>query len=150
MRKALVSDASSLWALYAACFPVPWPETDFLSFIEHDTVIVTGDPLIGMIIIRVVAGEAEVLSMAVHPDHRKQGIAQSILAYSLNRLAQQNVTQVFLEVAQDNAAARALYARNHFTQIGLRKGYYDRGPLPPMDALVLGRTLTASMIAPAC
>jgi [ribosomal protein S18]-alanine N-acetyltransferase len=148
MRNAVISDARSLRALYAACFLASWPEADFHTFIDHDTVIVTGDPLYGMIIARVVAGEAEVLSVAVHPDHRKQGIAQSILAYSLNRLAQQNVTQVFLEVAQDNAAARALYARNHFTQIGLRKSYYDRGPLPPMDALVLGRTLTASTIAP--
>ena len=91
----------------------------------------------GMILARVAADESEILTLAVHPDHRRRGIGALLLGAAMARAAGLGATSMFLEVAVTNEAARGLYARHGFAEAGLRRRYYADGT----DALVLRSTL---------
>ncbi len=94
----------------------------------------------GMAILRVAGDEAEVLTLAVLPAVRARGIGGALLAAGLTEAALRGAATVLLEVAPDNVAARALYARAGFGEVGLRRGYYPDGG----DALVMRHSQDAS------
>lgn len=127
--------------LHAACFthPRPWSAEEIAALIADPAVLVEQDAA-GFALARAVADEGEVLTIAVAPDQRRQGAGGRMLAALLAGLQARGVRQVFLEVAADNAAARALYARAGFGQVGLRRGYYATAH-GRVDALVLRRDL---------
>jgi ribosomal-protein-alanine N-acetyltransferase len=87
-----------------------------------------------------VAGEAELLTIAVDPAHRRQGLGRTLVEAFLAEARQRGAETAFLEVAEDNTAARTLYTAAGFTQTGRRKGYY-RGAGRVVDAILMGRTL---------
>jgi ribosomal-protein-alanine N-acetyltransferase len=90
----------------------------------------------------VMAGEAEVLTLAVRPAQRRRGIARALVdAAAL--LASRTASAMFLEVADDNPAAVALYAQAGFAAVGRRAGYYARPGAPAADAIVMRRTLNS-------
>lgn len=91
----------------------------------------------GFVLARVVADEAEILTLAVDPGFRRQGVAGILLQDAETRAAQAGARSMFLEVAEPNAPARALYAGRDYRQVGLRRGYYADGA----NALVLRRQL---------
>ena len=68
-------------------------------------------------------GEAELLNLAVDPAFRRQGVASALL----NSLAGQARGEIFLEVAEPNDAARSLYRKHGWEDIGIRRGYYHHG-----------------------
>ena len=94
-------------------------------------------PAGGMILARAVAGEAEVLTLAVDPASRRQGIGRALLQQTAATAQGRGAQAIFLEVAADNAPAQALYAASGFAEVGRRRGYYPNGG----DALVLRRPL---------
>ncbi len=91
----------------------------------------------GCLLARVAADEAEILTLAVLPALRRQGLASVLLHAAENRAEIAGARSMFLEVAADNAAARALYGGRDYRPVGLRRGYYG----PGKDALVLRRQL---------
>jgi ribosomal-protein-alanine N-acetyltransferase len=99
--------------------------------------------LAGMIVCRAVAGEAAVLTVAVDPDARRQGLGRALVEAALGLMRQQGAIEVFLEVAIDNHEALRLYERIGFEQAGLRRGYYDRGGGERVDAAVMRLDLRA-------
>jgi ribosomal-protein-alanine N-acetyltransferase len=92
----------------------------------------------GFVLARVVADEAEILTIAVHPARRRRGLAGLLLQAAESHAAGQGTLHVFLEVAESNLAARSLYDGRGYRQVGLRRGYYG----PGRDALVLRSTLS--------
>jgi ribosomal-protein-alanine N-acetyltransferase len=91
------------------------------------------DPRGGMILARVVADEAEVLTLAVAPWVRRQGIGAGLLSAAMRRAAADGARTIFLEVSTANEPAIGLYSAVGFRAVGRRRGYYaDCG-----DALVL-------------
>ncbi len=94
-------------------------------------------PAGGMILARAMADEAEVLTFAVDPAARRQGIGRALLEQAMATARQRGAQSMFLEVAASNAPAQALYAASGFAVVGRRSGYYPGG----VDALVLRRTL---------
>jgi len=78
--------------------------------------------------------EAELLRIVVTPAERKSGVASALLGQFEKNCTERNVASIFLEVASGNEAARRLYAKFGYRQIGKRKKYYNK---PPDDALVL-------------
>jgi ribosomal-protein-alanine N-acetyltransferase len=90
---------------------------------------------------RAIAGEAEVLTLAVAPTHRRRGLASALLQAGLGQARLSGAEAAFLEVAADNAAAIALYAAAGFAQVGRRAGYYRRADGEAIDGLVLSLTL---------
>lgn len=95
-------------------------------------------PDVGFVLARIVADEAEILTLAVVPEARRQGHGAVLLAAAMARAAAQGARVMFLEVAEGNAAARALYAAAGFAAVGRRQRYYPDGS----DALVLRRAVT--------
>jgi ribosomal-protein-alanine N-acetyltransferase len=96
----------------------------------------------GMILGRVAADEAEILTLAVSPAQRRRGTGSALLRAAMRRAASLGAGSRFLEVAVTNEAARALYAAHGFTEAGLRRRYYTDGT----DALVLRSTLAFPVI----
>ena len=94
-------------------------------------------PAGGMILARVAADEAEVLTLAVDPEVRRQGLGRRLLEQAMLTARQRGASTLFLEVASRNDPARALYAAAGFIAVGCRRGYYPGGD----DALVLRRPL---------
>ncbi len=90
-----------------------------------------------MVLLRVAADEAEILTIGVAA--RRQGLGTALMAAALAAARAQGAAAMFLEVAADNAAARGLYGNLGFAAAGQRRGYYANGA----DALLLRRDLAA-------
>ena len=87
----------------------------------------------GMVLARTMADEAEILTIAVMPERRRDGLGRTLLLAAMNHAAHHGARSLFLEVAVTNAPARAFYTHANFTQVGHRPRYYPDGG----DALVL-------------
>lgn len=89
------------------------------------------------------AGEvADVMTIAVDPDARGQGLGGRLLAALHERALAAGADAVMLEVRADNVAARGLYESRGYRTVSTRRGYYrDPGGAPPVDALVLRKEL---------
>lgn len=103
-----------------------WPARDFANYMDDPICLVLGTDNC-FIVIRLAGPEAEVLTLATHPDVQGRGRATKLLGDTLKRLAAVNVEEVFLDVSDQNTAARALYARCGFTGFALRHNYYKNG-----------------------
>lgn len=93
----------------------------------------------GFALIRTVAGEAEVLTLAVDPALQRQGIADRLMRLWMTEVSAQIA---YLEVAADNRVAVALYTKHGFVVTGHRRGYYARDDAPAVDAMLMQATLT--------
>lgn len=82
--------------------------------------------------------QADVLTIAVRPAHWGKGIGSALLAALLDAARQQGCTEVFLEVRADNPRAHGLYQRRGFTDLGIRRGYYQPSGV---DAIVMRKEL---------
>lgn len=125
--------------LYAAAFrgSRPWRAQEFRDLCASPHVQAFTRPY-GFALTRSIAGESELLTLAVHPDHHRTGIARALLRDWLETVAPLADT-AFLEVAADNSPARALYAQLGFTQTATRRGYYARQGGAAVDAFILTR-----------
>ncbi|MFN3527237.1 MAG: GNAT family N-acetyltransferase [Paracoccus sp. (in: a-proteobacteria)] len=133
-------DPAALAHLHARCFtrPRPWSEAEFTSMLgTRGTFLLTRQA--GFLLGRALAGEAELLTLAVDPDARRAGIGSDLTAEFATAARAAGATDAFLEVASDNAAARALYAAQGWLEAGLRRGYYG----PGVDAVVMRLALGA-------
>lgn len=129
-------------ALHARCFttPAPWSRADFAAFQQDPTCKFITHPQ-GFALFRQVLDEAELLTLAIDPDHRRQGIAAHLLQDGLTQLADAGAVVCFLEVAADNAAAIALYQCAGFKILTKRAGYYRSSDGKQIDALVMKKEL---------
>ena len=80
------------------------------------------------------ADEGEILNLAVAPAGRRRGLGRALVQQILAALTTRGAQQIYLEVRESNAPARALYAAHGFKELGRRKQYYRR---PVEDAIVL-------------
>ena len=138
---APVSQAERLAVLHATAFDTPWDAAAFDTLLGQTGVfaVETAD---GFILMRAVADEAEILTLAVRPDARRGGQGTRLVAEGAASASTLGVDRVFLEVADDNAPARALYARAGFSEVGRRPRYYARPDGSRADALLLSLNLT--------
>jgi ribosomal-protein-alanine N-acetyltransferase len=138
-------DAEQLAALHAAAFGRGWSAEEFERLlIEHNVVAdraMSGSSVAGFVISRLAADQAEILSIAVSALHRRRGLARKLLDVHLRRLAAYGISAVFLEVDERNTAARRLYARLRFVEVGRRESYYVDAGTEVGTALVLRRDL---------
>lgn len=93
----------------------------------------------GFALVRAIAGEAELLTLAVDPAHQQNGIANGLMLEWMRAVPAKTA---FLEVAADNMAAQALYTKHGFAKSGLRKAYYRRPNGPTVDAVLMQAALT--------
>ncbi len=132
---------AELAALHAKCFttPRPWSEQEFNELIQSDACFLCSNPH-GFAIGRIAGPEVELLTIAVDPEHRRQGLARQLMFDFETKAQSFDAQESFLEVAENNLAAIALYERFGFTQKGIRKNYYAFPKGPRITALVMGKT----------
>lgn len=141
LRHATLADGSAIHHLHERTLDTAWSEPAIRDLVDRPSTIafVAEDDgtLAGFVLAQVVLDEAELLSIAVAPQHRRRGVAATLIDALLAHLRTVDVRRLFLEVAQDNRAAAALYARCGFTEFGRRKGYYVRPTGTAADAIML-------------
>ncbi|MFK7764777.1 MAG: GNAT family N-acetyltransferase [Roseobacter sp.] len=126
--------------IHAAAFAPSrgWNDTEFTSLCAAPGVELYTQPH-GFALVRVMADEAELLTLAVDPSKQRLGIADKLM---WEWLSVQNKSIAFLEVASDNHAAQSLYGKHGFTVVGLRKGYYQRAGGSAVDAVLMRASFT--------
>ncbi len=137
LRAATPGDADALAALHSAAFDHPWSAAEIAELAAQPgafALLVEGR---GFILCRAVAGEAEILTLAVDPAARRLGVGRTLVEAAAGIAALADAETLFLEVADDNAAALALYGAAGFETVGRRRAYYASGA----DAVVMRRTL---------
>lgn len=138
-------DGVILERIHAACFPDAWDQATFDFLLKENSACgwmatsFSGDP-IGFVLSRVLDQEAEILTFAVIPSFQKKGVGRCLLNQLLAFLASVSCEKVFLEVAEDNEAAIALYASVGFTAVGTRLNYYKRADQAFVSAIVMSYT----------
>lgn len=138
IRRAELGDCARLAEIHRQGFEAGWDETTLSQMVlrphNHIYLVEDGGQAASFVALTVVAGEAEILTLATDPKYRARGLARTVLTHSL---AESNAQTVFLEVAVDNDAALRLYEGLGFERTGLRKAYYARRGGVCVDALIL-------------
>lgn len=152
-----IKHVSLLWAaperaeeialLHAALFSPAWDAPSIKNLLEHPAstslAAVAGNPksVVGFVIGQLAADEAEILSIGVTQEWQRFGLGR-MLVEGLARAAKRgDAKRLFLEVAEDNTAAAALYRSLGFAEVGRRKAYYVRAGAPAADALTMALAL---------
>jgi [ribosomal protein S18]-alanine N-acetyltransferase len=133
---------ADLARLHFASFtlPRPWSAAEFTDLMASPLVFLVTGPS-GFALGRVVADEAELLTLAVDPTARRKGAGRRLLAGFEAQARTRGAASAFLEVAAGNVAALALYRSAGWTQTGRRRAYFSDGAGRSEDALVLSRRL---------
>lgn len=138
-------DAGRAAALHARCFPDPWSEPAFAATLSAPGALGLGtvgpEALDGFALAQVIAGEADLLTIATAPELRRTGIASGLIVALERTLSDAGATRLTLEVAEDNLPARSLYRRLGFVADGRRAKYYKSGRDVPVDAILMSLPL---------
>lgn len=138
-------DADEAAALHARCFPDPWSAAAFREAFGDSAARAygfrEGGALVAFALTKEVAGEADLLTIATDPAVRRRGLAAELVGALIVELERAGVTRLTLDVAEDNLAARGLYARFGFSEDGRRPRYYVAGRDVPVDAVLMSRRL---------
>jgi len=141
LRPATIADCALLATLHAASFGDPWSGESFAALLRGPGASAylaeaNAEPA-GFILVREAGGEAEILSLGVKPEARRHGLARSLVLAAAKAILANGSQILFLEVAADNLAARALYGSLGFAEVGRRPAYYTKSGAPARDALIL-------------
>lgn len=94
-----------------------------------------------MMVYRVQQEQAEIITLAVLPSHRRQGIARELLKKTIENCRAAGASELFLDVEDGNLAAMQLYETHGFSFIRRRKLYYRQKDGSFTDALVMAKKL---------
>jgi len=147
VRAADLSDADALARIHANCFDAAWDAQSFRRFLGKPGMLAlvakdaAENDLQAFILVQLAADESEIISLGTYASARRTGLAYALLIRAIADAAHRGAKAMYLEVAEDNAAALALYRRCGFTLQARRKSYYER-PDSAIDALVLRRPLS--------
>jgi len=129
--RAQEADLDAIYRLECMCFPMPWTRDSFRRELRRrDDVAVylaarVDDEVVGYAGMWVAGGEAHIATIGVHPQYRGRGIGQRIMLRLFQEAIARGSERAFLEFRPSNTAARNLYAKLGFREVGLRRGYYQ-------------------------
>lgn len=138
IRDMKESDVALVARIEKLSFSLPWSETSFFDETHKvralPRVAVLDDTIVGYVCSEYLGDECHILNLAVHPDYRKQGIANAIVEHILEELKLKACRFLYLEVRASNYVARKLYQSFGFKIVGTRKNYYIS---PVEDATIM-------------
>lgn len=136
--------APELCNLHKLAFARSWDISCFSSFLRDPNVTALvalrgRHPIpAGFLLVRMTAPEAEMLTIAVAPDRRREGIGSALSEAASEFLQARDITRLVLEVGEQNKEARRLYERLGFSTVGVRRAYYRKNDnMPGEDALIM-------------
>ena len=118
----------------------PWSAQEFAALLASPHVLLISGPN-SFALGRVVADEAELLTIATDPGHRRQGYAKTRLNEFDTAARERGAKRAFLEVDADNRAAISLYQHNNYETLAQRPAYYSLRDGTRADALVMAKSL---------
>ena len=136
------ADAAAMAKLHALCMERAWSAESFANMVAQNNVqglAIKGAEQHGFILWRVMGKEAEILTLAVRPDKRRQGWGRALVQAVCHAARQAGAEAVHLEVPHNNEAATALYAGCGFVPVGRRDGYYGQA-----DAILMCKKLVTN------
>ncbi len=137
IRSADTSILSQITAMEQKCFSDPWSLQNFIDAAENACTAIwaalDGETAVGYLVCFCAAGEAEICNIAADPEHRREGIGALLLETAL---AAHPEADFYLEVRVSNTAARALYEKHGFRELGIRPDYYEN---PRENAIIMKR-----------
>ena len=133
----------SIFELEKACFSLPWTRKNISAYLPDDMHIMLcavddAGKVVGYIGLMYVLDEGYIANVAVSQDHRRQGIGTKLLAALVNEAKKRSLSFLTLEVRESNESAIALYKNAGFSEVGLRKNYYDK---PTENAILMTKFL---------
>ena len=135
---ALPEHVMQIAALEIECFSSPWPEEVIGRKLTGDSNVmlaaVADDIVLGYIGMMYVIDEGYIANIAVSRQYRNKGIADALVNAIKERGRELGLSFLTLEVRVSNNAARSLYSKHGFTEVGTRKDYYEK---PAEDALLM-------------
>lgn len=138
IRDASPADIDAVMALEERCFSLPWPRSAVAAQIEGAGRMMLaaerGGAFAGYMGVQYVLDEGYITNVCTAPEHRRAGVASALLAEMRARAERLGLGFLTLEVRESNAAARALYAKHGYIELGRRKSYYER---PAEDAVIM-------------
>jgi ribosomal-protein-alanine N-acetyltransferase len=146
-------DCAEVSALHSVRFPKAWGTGEFHSLLSQEPVFgfvarqTNGKPspgrapLPGFVLARHVAGEAEILTVAVQAKLGRAGLGWRLMQAAMREAHRQGGETMFLEVDAGNVAAVGLYRKLGFQTVGERKAYYTDASGAKSTALVMRRDL---------
>ncbi len=145
LRPTTPADLGALALLEQSAFSDPWNSTMIAEALAAPgaVALVAEDgvrTVVGSVLGRVVADEAEILTIAVEPGVRRLGVGRRLLDAAVSELVASGAASIWLEVRPSNLAARRMYLAAGFVAAGVRHRYYRR---PAEDALILRLTPSA-------
>lgn len=125
------------------CFSLPWSRQALISQLPDDMhmfiAAIDDDGLVlGYVGMMYVLDEGYISNVAVSPEHRRLGIADSLISDLVEKANKKELSFLTLEVRKSNVPAIELYRKNGFSEVGLRKNYYAK---PTEDAILMTRFL---------
>jgi ribosomal-protein-alanine N-acetyltransferase len=159
LEKATLAHLPVLARVHAQCFEDPWSSQSIaeilaspgafacIAVISQTAAAAAADNPVGLALARVAADEAELLTLCVLPQSRRHGFGARLLDDVMQQARAAGALRIFLEVAENNEVARALYGRIGFSAVGRRPDYYCLPNRVPVAALTLRRDLTAGLHA---
>lgn len=138
-------DLPAVAALHACCFDEPWQPALIGRIAQapggFGLLWRSGEAPQGFVLGRTNHARAEVVSLGVAPSARQRGIARALMHAAIERVSRRGLRELYLEVAEDNAAALCLYRALGFAPVGRRPGYYAKPEAEAVDALTLRRVV---------
>ena len=131
IENANLLDASLIQALKANPYTASWTKEDFARWLQQSGIValktMADTQLAGYLLISTTPPQADILDFAVSPAYRRQGIGAALLKYSLIKLAELGVNELWGEVATGNHAAWQLYQNYGAVAHTIRRNYYHLG-----------------------
>ena len=133
IRKMAMDDLSVVLQIDRQSFPLPWPERSYRFELSKNPAahLMVADldedgqqAVIGFIGCWIIVDEVHISTLAVHPDHRRQGVGERLLLEMLDYVLSKGVETASLEVRESNQAAISLYQKHGFSIEGRKVGYY--------------------------
>ena len=142
ITNAFFEDACDISCIETRSFGDPWSEKSITEALRSELMhnfkaVDDSGRIIGYAFLSIVADEAELLNIAVDPEFRHIGIGNALIERVAEEIRANNVTSTYLEVRENNLAARSLYEKHGFSVIGIRKNYYSE---PTEDAVIMKKT----------
>jgi ribosomal-protein-alanine N-acetyltransferase len=140
--------ARAVAAIHRQDFARPWSDGEFTGLLAQQPVfgfVVREEgkstPVLGFVLARLVAGEGEILTIAVSSYRKRRGFGRMLMDAVLRHLHGERAESLFLEVDETNAPAIALYRKLGFREVGRRAGYYEHKAHGRTAALNMRRDL---------
>lgn len=129
--------AHALFEIETECFSTPWCEDEFTNLDKNEFatafVALKNEKPVGFVVIYRIADEAQIMDIATHPRHQREGIGEALMDVATDFCRVDGAVKIMLEVRRSNTAAQKLYEKKGFKTVGTRRDYYT---CPTEDAVL--------------